>query len=92
VLDAARRVSAPTSGAEPAGPSGAPPLVLLTSHLPAPNTPLDAALHAAGPGAVFDVIAMASAADRRRLAAYAAGHHDEPLPGFWAPAELAAVR
>ena len=39
---------------------GGPPLVLLTSHLPPSNTPGDAALRAAGPGLVHDVIAMGS--------------------------------
>ena len=64
------------------------PVVLLTSHLPGDGTPGDAALRAVGPGAVFDVVAMASPVGRSRLAAYAAGGHDRPLPGFWAAAEV----
>jgi site-specific DNA-methyltransferase (adenine-specific) len=63
------------------------PLVLLTSHLPGDGTPGDAALRAVGPGAIFDVVAMGTAAGRARLAAYAAGGHAGPLPGYWTPAE-----
>jgi site-specific DNA-methyltransferase (adenine-specific) len=69
--------------------AGAAPLVLLTSHLPAAATPGEAALRAVGPGGVFDVVAMGSPAGRERLAAYAAGGHDRPLPGFWSAADLA---
>jgi DNA modification methylase len=69
--------------------AGRAPLVLLTSHLPAPGTPGDAALRAVGPGGIFDVVAMASPAGRARLAAYAAGACDRPLPGFWTAADLA---
>jgi site-specific DNA-methyltransferase (adenine-specific) len=69
--------------------AAAGPLVLLTSHLPTSGTPLDAALRAAGPGGVFDVVAMGSAGGRARLAAYAAGGCDRPLPGFWAAADVA---
>ena len=61
----------------------AAPLVLLTSHLPGAGTPGDAGLRAVGSAAIFDVVAMAPRADRDRLAAYAAGGHDQPLPGFW---------
>ena len=61
----------------------AAPLVLLTSHLPGNGTPGDAALRSVGPGAIFDVVDMASAPDCARLAAYAAGGHEKPLPGFW---------
>ncbi|MDQ1516724.1 MAG: modification methylase [Actinomycetota bacterium] len=70
--------------------AGTAPLVLLTSHLPTPNSPGDSALRAVGPAGVFDVVAMASAAGRERLAAYAAGGLDRPLPGFWAPADLSS--
>jgi hypothetical protein len=62
---------------------GAARLVLLTSHLPGDGTPLDAALRAVGPTGVFDVVAMGSPAGRQRLAGYAAGGHERPLPGFW---------
>ena len=69
--------------------AGGAPLVLLTSHLPGAGTPGDAALRAVGPGGVFDVVAMGSPGGRERLAAYAAGGHTRPLPGFWTPAEVA---
>jgi site-specific DNA-methyltransferase (adenine-specific) len=69
--------------------AGAAPVVFLTSHLPAGGTPLDAALRAVGPAGVFDIVAMGSPAGRERLAAYAAGGHERPLPGFWTPADLA---
>jgi site-specific DNA-methyltransferase (adenine-specific) len=59
------------------------PLVLLTSHLPGDGTPGDAALRSAGPHAVFDVIDMTSPSDWARLADYASGKHERPLPGFW---------
>jgi len=59
------------------------PLVLLTSHVPGDGTPGAAALRAVGPEAVFDVVAMGSPAGRQRLAAYAAGGHEQPIPGFW---------
>src|SRR5581483_7924908 len=63
---------------------GAPP-VFLTSHLPGPGTPGDAALRAVGPAGVFDVVAMGSPGGRDRLAAYAAGgrhRHRPPVPAF----------
>ena len=63
-------------------------LVLLTSHLPAPGTAGDSALRAVGPSAVFDVVAMGSAGGRERLAAYARGGHQWPLPGFWTGPDL----
>jgi len=66
--------------------AGGPRLILLTSHLPAPGTPLDHALRSVGPDRVFDIVAMGSAAGRARLAAYAAGGCDRPLPGFWTAA------
>jgi DNA modification methylase len=61
----------------------ATPLVFLTSHLPGNGTPGDAALRSVGPNAVFDVVDMTSSSDCARLAAYAAGGHEQPLPGFW---------
>jgi DNA modification methylase len=64
------------------------PLVLLTSHLPGDGTPGDTALRAVGPTAIFDVVAMGTAAARDRLTAYATGGHDRPVPGFWTPAEV----
>jgi DNA modification methylase len=59
------------------------PIVLLTSHLPGAGTPGDAALRAVGPDGLFDVIVMGDPPGHRRLAAYAAGGHTHPLPGFW---------
>lgn len=63
-------------------------LVLLTTRLPAPRSDLDRALRAAGPAAVFDVIALGDPAAARRLAAYAAGRQPQPLPGFWTERDL----
>ena len=63
--------------------------MLLTSHLPAPGTPGDAALRGVRPDGVFDVVAMGSSTGRARLGAYATGGHDRPLPGFWTAADLA---
>ena len=59
------------------------PLVFLTSHLPGSGTPGDAALRSAGPNSIFDVVDMTASSDCARLAAYATGGHEEPLPGFW---------
>jgi DNA modification methylase len=64
------------------------PLVLLSSHLPPPGSPADSALRAVGPRTVFDVVAMGSPAGRERLARYAVGGADHPLPGFWAVRDL----
>ena len=68
----------------------APPirLLLLTSHLPQPGSEGDKALHSAGKGGAFwDAIEMLNDAGRRRLAAYACGETDRPLPGFWSEDE-----
>lgn len=65
------------------------PVVLLSSALPRRPGEGDAALHAAGPDAVFDVIGLLDPAGLERLSAYAAGGAVEPLPGFWSTAELA---
>ena len=64
----------------------APPvrLLLLTSHLPQPGSEGDKALRAAGKGGAFwDAVEMYDDAGRGRLAAYASGESDRPLPGFW---------
>jgi DNA modification methylase len=66
-------------------------LVFLTSHLPLGGSEGDVALHAAGPNAFFDAIAMLSDAGRWRLGAYAAGRCTRPLPGFWTDRELARL-
>jgi hypothetical protein len=66
----------------------AAPLVLLTSHLPGDGTPGDAALRASGPAGLFDVLVMGDPSGHQRLAAYASGGHDRPLPGFWPATDL----
>lgn len=65
------------------------PVVLLSSALPRRASEGDAALHAAGPDAVFDVIGLLDPAGLERLAAYAAGGTVEPQAGFWSTSELA---
>jgi modification methylase len=65
------------------------PVVLLTSSLPRPRSEGDMALRAAGPGIVFDAMEIRSHEASGRLALYAAGGHDRPLPGFWTAKELA---
>jgi site-specific DNA-methyltransferase (adenine-specific) len=65
------------------------PLVILTTRLPAAGGDGDAALRAAGPGLVFDIVDLLSEPARRRLAGYVAGGAaDGPQPGFWAPDDL----
>lgn len=69
-------------------------LLLLTSHLPRPKTEGDRALHAVGPRAIFDVVAMLDDEGRERLARYAEGGFSgvdgkECLPGFWTEDEIA---
>ena len=68
---------------------GFAPLVVLTTQLPRPGTEGDRALRAAGPGAIFDAVDLASPSARRRLQAYAAGRATAPLPGFWPAADVA---
>jgi site-specific DNA-methyltransferase (adenine-specific) len=63
-------------------------LVLLTTELPTRSTEGDAALRAAGPGTVFDVIDLFDPGARGRLAGYAAGGAEAPVEGFWVPADL----
>ncbi|HXH58628.1 hypothetical protein, partial [Iamia sp.] len=63
---------------------------LLVAALPAPRSAIDRALRAAGPSALFDVIEVLSPEGRRRLASYASGTVDAPLPGFWRPDDLTA--
>lgn len=67
------------------------PYVLLSSHLPRPGSEGDVALRAAGPGAVFDVLAMMSTEDFLRLRTYAVGGYTSdstPLAGFWRERDL----
>ncbi len=69
----------------------APPirLLLLTSHLPQQGSEGDKALRAAGKGGAFwDAIEMLSNEGPQRLAAYATGDADRPLPGFWSEDEV----
>jgi site-specific DNA-methyltransferase (adenine-specific) len=63
-------------------------LLLLTSHLPKPSSEGDKALRAAGRGAFWDAVEMLDDEGRRRLAAYATGEYDRPLPGFWTEQEV----
>lgn len=58
-------------------------VVLVTSHLPKRGSEADAALRAAGPGIVFDVLELGCANGRTRLRAYASGAPQAPLPGYW---------
>jgi site-specific DNA-methyltransferase (adenine-specific) len=65
------------------------PLVLLTTALPRRRSDGDAALHAAGPSAVFDVVDLLSQSDQGRLAKYArGGRTDRAETGFWSALEL----
>ena len=59
---------------------GVRPFVLLTPTLPRRGSEPDLALRAAR-GAVFDTVELLSEEGTARLAAYAAGEVDEPLPG-----------
>lgn len=71
---------------------GRTPLIILTSHLPAPGGDGERAMRAAGPDAFFDAIEMLSADDFKRLRRYACGGFGgktrPPLPGFWTAADL----
>jgi DNA modification methylase len=65
------------------------PLVILTTRLPAAGGDGDAAVRAAGPDLVFDVVDLLSGPARSRLAGYATGGADAgPRPGFWAQDDL----
>ncbi|MGI8940077.1 MAG: DNA methyltransferase [Iamia sp.] len=70
-----------------AGVTGEPP-VLLVPTLPAARSGVDRALRQAGPTSLFDVVEVLSPESRRRLALYASGTVDAPLPGFWRPDDL----
>lgn len=64
-------------------------LLLLTSHLPQPGSEGNKALRAAGKGGAFwDAVEMYDDAGRARLAAYASGEAERPLPGFWSEDEV----
>jgi len=66
-------------------------LLIVTSNLPRPGSDGERALHAVGPGNVWDAVEMFDAGGVGRLAAYARGHVEQ-LPGFWTEQELAARR
>ncbi len=70
-------------------PEGSGPVVFLTSHLPKRGSDGDKALRRAGRHAFFDALAILGDADQARLARYASGEEDAPLPGFWTDADLA---
>jgi site-specific DNA-methyltransferase (adenine-specific) len=67
---------------------GFAPVLVLTSHLPAPRSAGDRALRSLGPTGFFDAIEALDGEGCRRLARYAEGDHRRPLPGFWTAAEL----
>ncbi|HYI63124.1 MAG TPA: site-specific DNA-methyltransferase [Acidimicrobiales bacterium] len=75
-------------GAVIAGATGEPP-ILFVPQLPEPKSPVDVILRAAGPSALFDVVEVFSPEGRRRLARYASGTVNSPLPGFWTEKEVA---
>ncbi len=66
-------------------------LLIVTSNLPRPVSDGDKALHAVGPGNVWDAIEMFDSEGVSRLEQYAQGHAEQ-LPGFWTDEELAARR
>ncbi|MBQ91111.1 MAG: hypothetical protein CL441_06775 [Acidimicrobiaceae bacterium] len=63
-------------------------LLVLTSHLPRAGSDGDRALRAIGGRGLFDAIEMFDEDGRERLADYATGSPDRPLPGFWSDAEV----
>ena len=65
------------------------PYVVLTTDLPKRPGETDTALRAAGPDAIFDVVAMLDHEALARLAHYGAGGaNTQPQPGFWKPGDL----
>ncbi|MGD9795024.1 MAG: site-specific DNA-methyltransferase [Acidimicrobiia bacterium] len=63
------------------------PWVVLTTHLPRRPGEGDAAIRAAGPGLVFDVVDLLSSEGLERLRRYGkGGSRAVPEPGFWPPA------
>ena len=63
-------------------------VLVLTSSVPVRRSEADLAVRAAGPGTVFDVIDVFDPAALARLAGYAAGRVESPLPGFWSADDL----
>ncbi|MDH4077664.1 MAG: site-specific DNA-methyltransferase [Acidimicrobiia bacterium] len=71
------------------GSRGGVPLLLVTPQPPRPRSEGDAALRAAGPGLVSDVVGLLDEGGQERLGRYAAGGYRElPLPGFWTGRDL----
>lgn len=66
-------------------------IVFITSHLPKRGSEGHQALKAAGPGAFFDAVEMYDDAGLARLARYATGAEELPLPGFWSEADLRRI-
>lgn len=64
------------------------PLLLLTPRLPPRGSEGDRALRNATPAAFFDAVEILSEGDAARLAAYARGGIERPLPGFWTERDL----
>ncbi|MFV0306926.1 MAG: DNA-methyltransferase, partial [Desertimonas sp.] len=63
-------------------------VLVLTAELPKRNSPGDRALHAVGPGVIFDAIELYDPAGIARLRHYATATDPTPRPGFWSEAEL----
>jgi site-specific DNA-methyltransferase (adenine-specific) len=66
----------------------AAPLLVLTTAAPEPRSESEAALRAAGPGLLVDVVDVSQPDALGRLERYAAGERS-PLLGFWQPTDLA---
>lgn len=65
------------------------PLLLVTPQPPKARSEGDAALRAAGPDLVSDLVGLLDAGGRERLGRYAAGGYRElPQPGFWTERDL----
>lgn len=80
--------AAAVAGALRSGTERPRPVVLLTTRPPRRPGEGDAALRAAGPTTVFDVVDVLDATARERLAAYASSGASVPAEGFWTPADL----
>ena len=63
-------------------------VIALTSALPVRRSEGDLAVRAAGCATLFDVVDVFDPSARSRLAAYAVGGVQPPLPGFWTADEL----
>jgi DNA modification methylase len=63
-------------------------VLVLTSNLPKASSEGDKALHAVGPDQVFDAVEMFDTAGIARLAEYAKGGAQLPIPGFWSEGDI----